>query len=350
MTSIRKLVESEKNELISRKHYIGNEIVETIYFGGGTPSVLSAIHVKELLAVIYTNFIVASDCEITLEANPEDLEEPYLTGLRSAGINRLSIGIQSFNNEMLAYLGRGHDNSKLVNKIKAVKTAGIGNISLDLIYGIPGLSLGNYLESLNVAVQSGIQHISAYSLIIEKNTFFYKLYKTNRLIEAPDDDVVAQFNATIDTLANHGFSHYEVSSFALEGYKSRHNSSYWEGKKYLGVGPSAHSFDGISRQWNLSSIRNYMLNMENGKDFFEVEILSETDRYNEYLLVGLRTANGISRNYISEKFNPRIADYFTKELSKLNSKDFISVIDDRVTLTRKGIFVSDLIIRSLFFN
>ena len=251
---------------------------------------------------------------------------------------------------MLAYLGRGHDNSKLVNKIKAVKTAGIGNISLDLIYGIPGLSLGNYLESLNVAVQSGIQHISAYSLIIEKNTFFYKLYKTNRLIEAPDDDVVAQFNATIDTLANHGFSHYEVSSFALEGYKSRHNSSYWEGKKYLGVGPSAHSFDGISRQWNLSSIRNYMLNMENGKDFFEVEILSETDRYNEYLLVGLRTANGISRNYISEKFNPRIADYFTKELSKLNSKDFISVIDDRVTLTRKGIFVSDLIIRSLFFN
>jgi len=350
MTSIRKLVESEKNELISRKHYIGNEIVETIYFGGGTPSVLSAIHVKELLAVIYTNFIVASDCEITLEANPEDLEEPYLTGLRSAGINRLSIGIQSFNNEMLAYLGRGHDNSKLVNKIKAVKTAGIGNISLDLIYGIPGLSLGNYLESLNVAVQSGIQHISAYSLIIEKNTFFYKLYKTNRLIEAPDDDVVAQFNATIDTLANHGFSHYEVSSFALEGYKSRHNSSYWEGKKYLGVGPSAHSFDGISRQWNLSSIRNYMLNMENGKDFFEVEILSETDRYNEYLLVGLRTANGISRNYISEKFNPRIAEYFTKELSKLNSEDFISVINDRVTLTRKGIFVSDLIIRSLFFN
>ena len=176
------------------------------------------------------------------------------------------------------------------------------------------------------------------------------MYKTNRLIEAPDDDVVAQFNLTIDTLAKHGFSHYEVSSYALEGFQSRHNSSYWEGKKYLGVGPSAHSFDGRSRQWNVSSIRTYILNMESGKDYFEVEILSETDRYNEYLLVGLRTAKGISKNYISELFNHNISDYFLKELSKLNSEDFISVTDDRITLTRKGIFVSDLIIRSLFFN
>ena len=350
MTSIGKLVEAEKNELISRKQYIGNELVETIYFGGGTPSVLSALQVKDLLGVIYTNFNVASDCEITLEANPEDLAEPYLTELRLAGINRMSIGIQSFNNEMLSYLGRGHDNSRLVNKIKGVKQAGIRNISIDLIYGIPGLSLDNYLESLNEAMQLGIQHISAYSLIIEKNTFFYKLYKTNRLIEAPDDDVVVQFNATIDTLAKYGFAHYEVSSFALEGFKSRHNSSYWEGKKYLGVGPSAHSFDGISRQWNVSSIKNYMLNLENSRDYFEIEILSESDKYNEYLLVGLRTAKGISRNYISKQFNSNISDYFLKELSKLNSENFISVIDDRVTLTRKGIFVSDLIIRSLFFN
>ena len=350
MTSIQKLVECEMSELISRKPYIGNEIVETIYFGGGTPSVLSANQIKDLLSVIYTNFIVASDCEITLEANPEDLAEPYLTDLHLAGINRMSIGIQSFNNEMLTYLGRGHDNSKLVNKIKAVKKAGIENISIDLIYGIPGLSLDHYLESLNEAMQLGIQHISAYSLIIEKNTFFYKLYQTNRLAEAPDNDVIEQFNATIDTLSGYGFSHYEVSSFALDGFKSRHNSSYWEGKKYLGVGPSAHSFNGISRQWNVSSIKNYILNIQNDKDYFEIEILSETDKYNEYLLVGLRTANGISRNYISEQFNPNISGYFTKELSKLNSEDFISVIDDRVTLTRKGIFVSDLIIRSLFFN
>ena len=292
MTSIENLVEYEKRELISRKQYIGNEIVETIYFGGGTPSVLSAIQVKDLLSVIFANFNVASDCEITLEANPEDLAEPYLTDLRLAGINRMSIGIQSFNNEMLSYLGRGHDNSKLVNKIKAVQQAGIENISIDLIYGIPGLSLDNYLESLKEAMNLGIQHISAYSLIIEKNTFFYNLFKTNRLKEAPDDDVVAQFNATIDTLANYGFSHYEVSSFALEGFKSRHNSSYWEGKKYLGVGPSAHSFDGISRQWNVSSIKNYILNIESGKDYFEIETLSEVDRYNEYLLVGLRTEIG----------------------------------------------------------
>ena len=350
MASVESLVESEKSELLARKQYIGDELVETIYFGGGTPSVLSAIQVKDLLGVIYTNFSVAMDCEITLEANPEDLAEPYLSDLRLAGINRLSIGIQSFNDEMLAYLGRGHDNSKLVNKIKAVKNAGIENISIDLIYGIPGLSLDNYMETLNEAMKLGIQHISAYSLIIEKNTFFYKLYKTNRLKEAPDDDVVAQFNATIDTLAANGFSHYEVSSFALEGFQSRHNSSYWEGKKYLGVGPSAHSFNGISRQWNVSSIRTYILNMVSGQDYFEVEILSEADRYNEYLLVGLRTAKGISKNYISEQFNRKISDYFLKELSKLNSENFISIVDERVALTRKGIFVSDLIIRSLFFN
>jgi len=348
--SIKKLVESEKSELVLRRPYIGSEVVETIYFGGGTPSVLSAIQVKDLLDVIYANYIVASDCEVTLEANPEDLAEPYLTELHIAGINRMSIGIQSFNNEMLAYLGRGHDNSKLVNKIKAVQKAGIGNISIDLIYGIPGLSLDNYLESLEEAMQLGIQHISAYSLIIEKNTFFYKLYKTNRLKEAPDEDVVVQFNATIDTLAANGFAHYEVSSFALEGFHSRHNSSYWEGKKYLGVGPSAHSFDGISRQWNVSSVKNYILNLESGKDYFEIEILSEVDRYNEYLLVGLRTAKGISKNYISEQFNSKINGYFLRELPKLNHEDFISEIDDRVTLTRKGIFVSDLIIRTLFFN
>ena len=350
MSSIEKLVESEKRELIARKQYIGNEIVETIYFGGGTPSVLSAFQVKALLEVINANFIVALDCEITLEANPEDLAEPYLTALRLAGINRMSIGIQSFNNEMLSYLGRGHDNSKLVNKIRAVQKAGIGNISIDLIYGIPGLSLDNYSDSLKEAMNLGIQHISAYSLIIEKNTFFYNLYKTNRLKEAPDDDVVAQFNMTIDTLASFGFSHYEVSSFALEGFKSRHNSSYWEGKKYLGVGPSAHSFDGISRQWNVSSIKNYILNIEGDKNYFEIEILSEVDRYNEYLLVGLRTAKGISKHYVSEQFNSKINSYFLKELSKLNSEEFISVVDDRVKLTRKGIFVSDLIIRTLFFS
>ena len=350
MASIESLVESEKRELISRKQYIGDEIVETIYFGGGTPSVLSAIQVKDLLAIIYDNFSVASDCEITLEANPEDLAEPYLTDLHLAGVNRLSIGIQSFNNEILSYLGRGHDNSNLVNRIKAVKNAGIGNVSIDLIYGIPGLSLDKYLDSLNEAVQLGIQHISAYSLIIEKNTFFYKLYKTNRLTEAPDNEILAQFDATIDTLAKHGFYHYEVSSFALEGFKSRHNSSYWEGKKYLGIGPSAHSFNGISRQWNVSSIKSYILNLENCKDYFEIEILSEADRYNEYLLVGLRTAKGISKKYISELFNSKISDYFLKRLSKLNSEDFISVADDQVTLTRKGIFVSDMIIRGLFFN
>ena len=237
----------------------------------------------------------------------------------------------------------------LSNMIETAQNIGFKNISLDLIYGIPGLTLERYTESIKEVLKLGVQHISAYALTIEKKTYFYKLLITNRLKEVADEEVLDHFNATIDLLALNGFSHYEVSSFSKPGSQSRHNSSYWQGKNYLGVGPAAHSFNGKSRQWNISSTKNYILNIANGSSYFEVEILNEIDKYNEYVLLGLRTANGISKNFIVDSFDKKIVAYFSKEISKLDKDEFILQDGDQICLSRKGILMSDFIIRKLFY-
>ncbi len=347
--TINQLVNAEIEELYLRRSYLEDEEVQTIYFGGGTPSVLSISHINDLLSAVRKNFNVSVDCEISLEANPEDLTELYLKQLYEVGINRLSIGIQSFDEDILVYLGRRHGTEMLSNMIETAQNIGFKNISLDLIYGIPGLTLERYTESIKAVLKLGVQHISAYALTIEKKTYFYKLLITNRLKEVADEEVLDHFNATIDLLALNGFSHYEVSSFSKPGFQSRHNSSYWQGKNYLGVGPAAHSFNGKSRQWNISSTKNYILNIANGSSYFEVEILNEIDKYNEYVLLGLRTANGISKNFIVDSFDKKIVAYFSKEISKLDKDEFILQDGDQICLSRKGILMSDFIIRKLFY-
>ncbi|MCX6228736.1 MAG: radical SAM family heme chaperone HemW [Bacteroidia bacterium] len=347
--TINQLVNAEIEELYLRRSYLEDEEVQTIYFGGGTPSVLSISHINDLLSTVRKNFNVSVDCEISLEANPEDLTELYLKQLYEVGINRLSIGIQSFDEDILVYLGRRHGTEMLSNMIETAQNIGFKNISLDLIYGIPGLTLERYTESIKAVLKLGVQHISAYALTIEKKTYFYKLLITNRLKEVADEEVLDHFNATIDLLALNGFSHYEVSSFSKPGFQSRHNSSYWQGKNYLGVGPAAHSFNGKSRQWNISSTKNYILNIANGSSYFEVEILNEIDKYNEYVLLGLRTANGISKNFIVDSFDKKIVAYFSKEISKLDKDEFILQDGDQICLSRKGILMSDFIIRKLFY-
>ena len=347
--TINQLVNAEIEELYLRRSYLEDEEVQTIYFGGGTPSVLSISHINDLLSTVRKNFNVSVDCEISLEANPEDLTELYLKQLYEVGINRLSIGIQSFDEDILVYLGRRHGTEMLSNMIETAQNIGFKNISLDLIYGIPRLTLERYTESIKAVLKLGVQHISAYALTIEKKTYFYKLLITNRLKEVADEEVLDHFNATIDLLALNGFSHYEVSSFSKPGFQSRHNSSYWQGKNYLGVGPAAHSFNGKSRQWNISSTKNYILNIANGSSYFEVEILNEIDKYNEYVLLGLRTANGISKNFIVDSFDKKIVAYFSKEISKLDKDEFILQDGDQICLSRKGILMSDFIIRKLFY-
>lgn len=346
---IEELVKAEIKELILRKGYLNDEIIDTIYFGGGTPSLLNNCNIYSLLDCIHQNFDVSVDCEITFETNPDDLSEDYLQGLLDLNINRLSIGIQSFNDNVLKYLGRRHDSSKLRLNIETAKKVGFDNISVDLIFGIPGMELATYLDSLSKVIELDVQHVSAYSLTIAEGTLFFNLKKQNKLKEIDEEDLLVQFNSTIDILAENGFNHYEISNYAKEGFKSRHNCSYWEDVNYLGIGPSAHSYNGVSRQWNISDTRKYCRLIDHMDTFFEVEYLSCKDKFNEYIITGLRTSNGISRKFVRDNFDEGINQVFSKEVNNLLHQELIYPNVDRVILTRRGILISDYILQLLYF-
>lgn len=346
---IGELVKSEIRELILRKDYLKQDLVDTIYFGGGTPSLLSIYDVDALISNVRLNYNVSAQCEITFETNPDDLTEDYLKGLFDCHVNRLSVGIQSFNDNILKYLGRRHDSHNLNFNIATAKSVGFSNISVDLIFGIPGMELATYLDSIDKVIQLDIQHISAYSLTIAEGTLFYKLRKENKLKEIDEEELLMQFNSTIDILSEHGFNHYEISNYAKDGYKSRHNCSYWEDVNYLGIGPSAHSYNGISRQWNISSTRKYCGLVSKNEPFFEVEFLTHNDKFNEYIITGLRTSNGVSRKFVMEHFDGEIAQHFVNELFSLLKQELIYPYEDRVVLTRKGILISDYILQRLYF-
>ena len=350
LTNSEILVKHEICELILRSKYIDNEFVNTIYFGGGTPSLLSIHQISDILSTIRLNFKVSIDCEITFEANPEDLNSEYLYQLFKCGINRLSIGIQSFNDNILKYLGRRHNNSNLTNVIYIAKKVGFSDISVDLIFGIPGFRNEDYFSSLNKLIELDVQHISAYALTIEKKTYFHKLMKRNLFSEILENEMIEQFNYTIDFLENNGFKHYEISNFSKEGYISKHNSSYWSNSNYLGIGPSAHSFNGFSRQWNVNSIKKYCLKVKEESDFFSLEYLSVIDKYNEYVLTGLRTSIGINFGYILENFDERIIFHFNNKINQLINNELIFQLQDSLILTRKGILVSNFVIRLLFYS
>lgn len=346
---IIELVKCELLELEIRSRYINNEIVESIYFGGGTPSLLEINQIKRVLDEVNLKFEVSDDCEITFEANPDDLSEEYLLGLFMVGVNRLSIGIQSFDDNVLRFLGRRHDSFRVVDIIKNAQRIGFKNISVDLIFGIPGFTTDVYKESLDHVLSLNIQHISAYSLSIEKRTLFYKLLKDNKISEVSEEELLVQFDMTIDFLKEKGFVQYEISNYALKGFESRHNSSYWGGVNYLGIGPSAHSYNHISRQWNVSSVKNYCEGIIENKSFFEIELLSEQDKYNEYIITGLRTLKGVSISVIQNNFDFSISQHFRKVMGHLINDDLIYMHDDRVILSRKGLFISDYIIRCLYY-
>jgi len=348
-TGVKDLVKSEIEELVLRKDYIKGEKVNTIYFGGGTPSLLSIDYIKDLLDSVNESFDVSSDCEITLEANPDDLTVEYLTALFKSGVNRLSVGIQSYNDDVLKFLGRRHDSHKLTEIIESAQKAGFGNISADLIFAIPGMDFNVYMDSLNRVIQLGVQHISAYSLTIEKGTYFYKLLQNNKIGEVGEEEMLRQYNATIDILSQNGFNQYEISNYAKEGFISRHNSSYWEDEVYLGIGPSAHSYNRISRQWNVSDTKKYITNISLSAVFWEIEYLTNNDKFNEYLITGLRTSQGISIAYVNNNFDGKIIRHFNKEVDKLLNNNLLCYNKDRIVLTRKGMLISDFILRQLYF-
>jgi oxygen-independent coproporphyrinogen-3 oxidase len=334
-------------EIQMRKNEFKNEIVETIYFGGGTPSVLSSEEINFLIAEVYKNYSVSENPEITLEANPDDLSSDRIIELAESKINRISIGIQSFFEDDLQMMNRAH-NSAEAKKCLEVATQYFDNISLDLIYGIPGMSNDKWKQNIETALSFGIPHISSYALTVEPKTALNKLIQTGK-IAAPKDEVAQEhFAILVEMLEANNFIHYELSNFGKSTYFSKNNSAYWLGKKYIGIGPSAHSYDGISRSWNVSNNSLYMKSIQEDKLPNEIEILSITDRYNEYIMTGLRTIWGVSLDRIKTEFGDEYLEYLDKQAQKFLDDDLVFIENNILKPTPKGKFLTDGIASDLF--
>ena len=349
-TSLKKkdeMVLALAKEIEMRKSEFQYEVVETIYFGGGTPSRLQIADLRLQIDSIYKNYKVTENPEITLEANPDDLSEEYLVELTKIGINRLSIGIQSFFEEDLKLMNRAH-NSEEAKKCLELATHYFDNISVDLIYGIPEMSNEKWLENIETALSFDISHISSYALTVEPKTALHTFIQKG-IIPQPDDEVAQEhFQILVDKLTENEFIHYELSNFGKENYFSKNNSSYWLGKKYIGIGPSAHSYDGQKRGWNVSNNSLYLKSISENKLPSETEILSKTDRYNEYVMTGLRTIWGISLDRIETEFGKTYLDYLNQQAMKYIEDHLLFVDENILRTTKKGKFLSDGIASDLF--
>ena len=374
-TSMKKkdeMVLALAKEIQLRKEEFKEEVVETIYFGGGTPSVLQIPDLKLLIDAVFNNYKVAENPEITLEANPDDLHLDFarcdnedtlsvraesrtvlesrtiFEEYRSIGINRLSIGIQSFFEEDLQMMNRAH-NSEEAKKCLETATKYFDNISLDLIYGIPGMSNEKWKQNIETALSFKIPHISSYALTVEPKTALNKLIQTGKIAEPKDEVASEHFNILVETLEANGFVHYELSNFGRPDYFSKNNSAYWLGKKYIGIGPSAHSYDGISRSWNIANNPLYLKAIQENKLPNEVEVLSIADRYNEYLMTGLRTIWGVSLDRIQTEFGQHYFDYLLKQAQKFIDDELLFIKGNILKPTSKGKFLADGIASDLFY-
>ena len=334
-------------EIEMRKVEFEDEVVETIYFGGGTPSLLTMFEIRSLIDAIYANYNVVGNPEITLEANPDDLTQDQIIELSNNRINRLSIGIQSFFEDDLKLMNRAH-NSEEAKKCLEFAAQYFDNISIDLIYGVPGMSNEKWLQNIQTALSYNIPHISSYALTVEPKTALHTFIQ-NGIIPQPDDEAAsAHFQILVDTLTENDFIHYELSNFGKEHYFSKNNSSYWLGKKYIGIGPSAHSYDGEKRGWNVSNNSLYLKSIQENKLPIETEILSKTDKYNEYIMTGLRTIWGISLNRISTEFGKEYLDYLHQQSEKYIEDHLLFIDENILRTTKKGKFLSDGIASDLF--
>lgn len=334
-------------EIAMRKEEFKNDVVETIYFGGGTPSILAIEDLRLLIDEVYKNYNVVENPEITVEANPDDLDNETIRQLANSSINRLSIGIQSFFEDDLKLMNRAH-NADEAKKCLEEATKHFDNISLDLIYGIPGMSNEKWMQNIETALSFGIPHISSYALTVEPKTALHSFIQKG-VIPVPDDEAAQEhFEILVKKLEEAGFIHYELSNFGKENYFSKNNSSYWLGKKYIGIGPSAHSYDGEKRGWNVSNNTLYIKSIQEGKSPIETETLSKTDRYNEYVMTGLRTIWGISFERILTEFGQTYLDYLNQQAAKYIEDHLLFVDENVLRTTRKGKFLSDGIASDLF--
>ena len=344
----KELVDALLLEIETRKSYL-KEAVETIYFGGGTPSVLNPDEINKIIRAIYANFTIDNHAEITLEANPDDLSLEYLIELKNIGLNRISIGVQSFDDVQLKAINRRHSAEAAVRSVEISRQAGFDNISIDLIFGIPGQSLESWKAQVDKAMTLNVRHISAYGLIYEENTMLWRQMKSGKVTPADDELSVEMYSYLLKTCAKNGFEQYEISNFAKPGFRSKHNSSYWQQRPYLGIGPSAHSYNQHSRQWNISSVEKYCRYILTGEPYFEKEILSKTDKYNDMVMVALRTMEGIDLKSVEMQFGIKMRNYCVNAAEKFIKRNKLCIIDDFLRLTSEGIMISDSIIVDLMF-
>ena len=343
------MVSAIKTEIELQREYLSGQQITTIYFGGGTPSLLPAETIQDLIQHLEEHFDLVSNAEITLEANPDDLSASYLRQLRSMGINRLSIGIQSFNNAVLKWMNRAHDQNQAIRSFEQARNAGFENLSLDLIYGIP-LPSYNFDQDLKQALSLAPDHISGYHLTIEPGTLFGHQLKKGLLTEVSEQTAAENFQMAMTELKNHGFIHYEISNFCRPGKESQHNLGYWSGDPYLGVGPSAHSFDGNHRQFNISNNGHYLRTIQSGKIPCTRELLTPEQRINEMIMLGLRTSAGVSLQLEAGNRNWNIATQNQDYLERLLSTQLARVQENRLLLTDQGKLLADKIAQDLFLE
>ncbi len=336
-------------QMQQQNNYLNSSAIETIYFGGGTPALLAVDELERIMNQLQQNFNIHANAEITLEANPDDVTDAKLIAWKQLGINRLSIGIQSLFDEDLQWMNRVHNAAQAKQVFSMARTAGFDNFTVDLIYGIPGLTDEKWEYNINWVLEQGITHLSCYALTVEPNTPLHKLIRTQQKQDVDAAQQSRQFIQLMDTMEHKGWEHYEISNFAKPGHRSRHNSAYWQGVPYLGLGPSAHSFNGSSRQWNVANNQQYIRALNENNIPFEAEELTTTQQLNEYIMTSLRLMEGCNLDVITKKFGSDKAEQLQREAERYLHLQWMKQENKHLILTREGKLFADRIAGDLFF-
>ncbi len=335
-------------EISQQNDYLNGENIRTIYFGGGTPSQLSTDQIATVISAIDHTFRFAKSPEVTIELNPEDVTEDYARRLKQMPFNRVSLGIQSFDDKILQFIHRRHNSTKAIEAVRTLQDAGFTNISIDLMFGFPQQTIEGWTKDINTAISLNTQHISAYSLMYEEGTLLYKLMESNKIKEIDDDLSLQMYQTLVRLLKEYGYTHYEISNFALSGYESRHNSSYWDSTPYLGVGAGAHSYNGTSRQWNVCNLQQYIEGINSGKAIRETEVLTVDQQFNETVMTRLRTAKGLDLDYVNRQFGQTYIRHLEQTATPYYNNRELEKDGNTMRLTDQGIYTSNDIISSLF--
>jgi oxygen-independent coproporphyrinogen-3 oxidase len=342
------LITSLVSEIELRKTYFSSEIIETIYFGGGTPSILDVSDLEKIIHAVHKNFKVADKIELTLEANPDDLQKEKINAFSKIGVNRLSIGIQSFFDEDLLFMNRTHNGSEAVSSIHNALESGIDNLSVDLIFGYPLLSDKKWAHNVDTVLEMNIPHLSCYAMTVEPHTAFSSFIQSKKMAPMDADQSAKQYEYLMNRLNENGYEHYEISNYAKPGKRAQHNSSYWKGISYLGIGPSAHSYNGSCRQWNIANNANYIQGIQSKNPLIELEVLTDEQIINESIMIGLRTIEGYNYSSIINQFTNEQKAAFEHTKNQYLSQELIKENNHIITLTQQGKLLADHIAADFF--